>query len=50
MPIFDWGTRANVKISETDQKIALANYEKSVQSAFREVNDALQLVPILVIV
>jgi multidrug efflux system outer membrane protein len=42
MPIFDWGTRkANVKISETDQKIALANYEKSVQSAFREVNDAL---------
>jgi multidrug efflux system outer membrane protein len=42
MPIFDWGTRkANVKISETDQKIALVNYEKSVQSAFREVNDAL---------
>lgn len=42
LPIFDWGTRkANVKISETDQKIALANYEKSVQSAFREVNDAL---------
>lgn len=42
MPIFDWGTRrANVKISETDQKIALSNYEKSVQSAFREVNDAL---------
>ena len=42
IPIFDWGTRrANVKISETDQKIALSNYEKSVQSAFREVNDAL---------
>ncbi|MDQ8934560.1 multidrug efflux RND transporter AdeIJK outer membrane channel subunit AdeK [Acinetobacter rudis] len=42
MPIFDWGTRkANVKISETDQQIALANYEKSIQSAFREVNDAL---------
>ncbi|ENW04583.1 multidrug efflux RND transporter AdeIJK outer membrane channel subunit AdeK [Acinetobacter beijerinckii] len=42
MPIFDWGTRkANVKISETDQKIALSNYEKSIQSAFREVNDAL---------
>ncbi|WP_436898817.1 multidrug efflux RND transporter AdeIJK outer membrane channel subunit AdeK [Acinetobacter gyllenbergii] len=42
IPIFDWGTRkANIKISETDQKIALANYEKSVQSAFREVNDAL---------
>lgn len=42
LPIFDWGTRrANVKISETDQKIALSDYEKSVQSAFREVNDAL---------
>lgn len=42
MPIFDWGTRrANVKISKTEQQIALANYEKSVQSAFREVNDAL---------
>ena len=27
--------KANIKISETDQKIALANYEKSVQSAFR---------------
>ena len=42
IPIFDWGTRkANIKISETDQQIALANYEKSIQSAFREVNDAL---------
>ena len=42
IPIFDWGTRkANIKISETDQKIALSDYEKSVQSAFREVNDAL---------
>lgn len=42
LPIFDWGTRkANIKISETDQQIALANYEKSIQSAFREVNDAL---------
>ena len=42
LPIFDWGTRkANIKISKTDQSIALANYEKSVQSAFREVNDAL---------
>ncbi len=42
LPIFDWGTRkANVKISETDQQIALSSYEKSIQSAFREVNDAL---------
>lgn len=42
LPIFDWGTRkANIKIAETEQKIALANYEKAIQSAFREVNDAL---------
>ena len=42
IPIFDWGTRrANVKISETDQKIALSDYEKTIQTAFREVNDAL---------
>ncbi|EOR06752.1 AdeC/AdeK/OprM family multidrug efflux complex outer membrane factor [Acinetobacter genomosp. 15BJ] len=42
LPIFDWGTRkANIKISETEQKIALADYEKAIQSAFREVNDAL---------
>ena len=42
IPTLDWGTRrANVKISETDQQIALSDYEKSIQSAFREVNDAL---------
>jgi outer membrane protein, multidrug efflux system len=42
IPIFDWGTRkANIKISQTDQEIALSDYEKSIQSAFREVNDAL---------
>ncbi|KAA8731933.1 TolC family protein [Acinetobacter qingfengensis] len=42
LPIFDWGTRkANIKISEADQKIALANYEKSIQTAFKEVNDVL---------
>ncbi|MCU4582588.1 AdeC/AdeK/OprM family multidrug efflux complex outer membrane factor [Acinetobacter gyllenbergii] len=42
VPIFDWGTRkANVKISETEQKIAVADYEKAIQSAFREINDAL---------
>ena len=42
IPLWDWGTRkANVKISETDQQIALSDYEKSIQSAFREVNDAL---------
>ncbi|MFM6959262.1 MAG: AdeC/AdeK/OprM family multidrug efflux complex outer membrane factor, partial [Acinetobacter sp.] len=42
LPIFDWGTRkANIKIAETEQQIALAYYEKAIQSAFREVNDAL---------
>ena len=42
IPLWDWGTRkANIKISETDQQIALSDYEKSIQSAFREVNDAL---------
>ncbi|MDM1756134.1 MULTISPECIES: multidrug efflux RND transporter AdeIJK outer membrane channel subunit AdeK [Acinetobacter] len=42
IPLWDWGTRkANIKISETDQEIALSDYEKSIQSAFREVNDAL---------
>lgn len=42
LPIFDWGTRqANIQISETDQQIALSDYEKSIQAAFREVNDAL---------
>ena len=42
VPIFDWGTReSTISISETDQKIALNNYEKSIQTAFREVNDVL---------
>ena len=42
IPLFDWGTRrSNIKISETDQRVAAANYEKSVQTAFREVNDVL---------
>jgi len=42
LPIFDWGTRqANLKISKIEQQIALSNYEKSIQSAFKEVNDSL---------
>ena len=42
IPIFDWGTRrANIAITETDQQIALSDYERSIQAAFREVNDAL---------
>ncbi|WOE30353.1 MULTISPECIES: AdeC/AdeK/OprM family multidrug efflux complex outer membrane factor [unclassified Acinetobacter] len=42
LPIFDWGTRkANIKVAEIDQQIALSDYEKAIQSAFTEVNDAL---------
>ncbi|WP_437403929.1 efflux transporter outer membrane subunit [Acinetobacter radioresistens] len=42
IPIFDWGLRkSNVKIAEIDQQMVLSDYEKAIQSAFREVNDAL---------
>lgn len=42
LPIFDWGTRkANIKISQTDQQLYVASYEKAVQTAFREVSDNL---------
>ncbi|WP_122901567.1 multidrug efflux RND transporter AdeIJK outer membrane channel subunit AdeK [Acinetobacter sp. B51(2017)] len=42
IPLWDWGTRkANIQISETDQQIAVSDYEKAIQNAFREVNDAL---------
>ncbi len=42
LPIFDSGrNRANLKVSEVDREISLAQYEKAIQSAFREVADAL---------
>ncbi|MDH4395327.1 MAG: efflux transporter outer membrane subunit [Limnobacter sp.] len=42
IPIFDGGRNlANLKVAETDQQIALAQYEKSIQTAFREVADVL---------
>lgn len=42
LPIFDWGTvKSGVEVAKTDQKIALAQYEKAIQTAFREVADAL---------
>jgi multidrug efflux system outer membrane protein len=42
LPIFDAGrNRANLKVSVVDRKIFLAQYEKTIQSAFREVSDAL---------
>ncbi|MDD2846587.1 MAG: efflux transporter outer membrane subunit, partial [Rhodoferax sp.] len=42
LPIFDGGrNRANVQVAEANQQLALAQYEKAVQIAFREVADAL---------
>ena len=42
LPIFDGGrNRANLEAAEADRRIALAQYEKAIQSAFREVADAL---------
>jgi multidrug efflux system outer membrane protein len=42
LPIFDGGVnRANLAISKVERDIAVANYEKAIQSAFRDVADAL---------
>ncbi len=42
LPIFDAGSRrAGLKVAEVDRDIAVAQYEKSIQTAFREVADAL---------
>lgn len=42
LPIFDGGAnRANLQIAQAQQKIQLASYEKTLQTAFREVADAL---------
>ncbi|MBL0210386.1 MAG: efflux transporter outer membrane subunit [Holophagaceae bacterium] len=42
LPIFDMGARrANLKAVKADREIALAQYEKAIQVAFREVADAL---------
>ncbi len=42
LPIFDAGRNlANLKVSEVDKKIFIAQYEKAIQSAFRDVADAL---------
>ena len=44
LPIFDTGRNlATLRVSEADKKIAVANYEKAIQEAFREVSDALTL-------
>lgn len=41
LPIFDPRTWSALKTSKVDRKIALAGYEKAIQTAFREVADAL---------
>jgi multidrug efflux system outer membrane protein len=42
LPIFQGGAnKANLKAAETDRDIAVAQYEKAIQTAFREVADAL---------
>jgi outer membrane protein, multidrug efflux system len=42
LPIFAGGSNvANLKVAEVDRDIAVAQYEKAIQTAFREVADAL---------
>jgi len=42
LPIFDGGSnKASLTVAEVDRDIAVAQYEKAIQSAFREVADAL---------
>ena len=41
LPIFDARTWSGLKVTQVDQEIAVAQYEKAIQSAFREVADAL---------
>ncbi len=42
LPLFDGGSnKANLKVAEVDRDIAVAQYEKTIQTAFREVADAL---------
>ncbi|MGF6573626.1 multidrug efflux system outer membrane protein [Paraburkholderia sp. GAS333] len=42
IPIFDYGRNAaNLKVSKVQRDIAVATYQKTIQTAFREVSDAL---------
>src|SRR6266702_1338255 len=42
LPIFDGGSnKANLKVAEVDRDILIARYEQAIQTAFREVADAL---------
>lgn len=42
LPIFDGGkNEANLNIAHLEKRIEIANYQKAIQTAFKEVNDAL---------
>ncbi|MFC4313448.1 efflux transporter outer membrane subunit [Steroidobacter flavus] len=42
LPIFDFGARrANLTVAEARQNIAIADYERTIQTSFQEVSDAL---------
>lgn len=41
MPLFSGGVRGGLALAEARENIAVANYEKSIQTAFREVADGL---------
>lgn len=44
LPLFDYGSRkANYQAVRVDREIAVAAYEKAIQTAFRETSDALEL-------
>lgn len=41
MPIFSGNVRGNLEVAKARQSIAISNYEKAIQTAFKEVADAL---------
>ncbi len=42
IPIFDGGKNsANLEVAEISKRVEISNYEKAVQTAFKEVSDAL---------
>ena len=43
VPVFDARTWAALRVSKADRKIVLTQYEKTIQTAFREVSDALAM-------
>lgn len=44
LPLFDGGARkSTLKVSEVDRDVSIAEYEKAIQTAFREVSDSLIL-------